>query len=182
MHCLILNGNPEPSGFDDYLAGFMRSLTQQGHQAECVYLRDLSLRYCVGCWTCWWKTPGLCAMKDDMAGLYPKMVGADLIVWASPLVLGTVSALTKKAQDRFVPLAHPYIELVGGECHHRHRYAHNADVGVIVGPTSADDERDLTIVRRFFERFSRNTRTRLRLFAVTTTTASEEAAHEALAA
>jgi multimeric flavodoxin WrbA len=182
MRCLVLNGNPEPSAFDDYLAGFVRALVQQGHHAECVALRHLKLRYCVGCWTCWWKTPGLCAMKDDMDGLYPKMVRADLVVWASPLVLGTVSALTKTVQDRFVPLAHPYIELVDGECHHRHRYAHNADVGVIVQPTPDDDERDVTIVRRFFERFSRNTRTRLRLFAVATTTAVEEAAHEALAA
>lgn len=181
MNCLVLNGNPEPSSFDDYLAGFVRSLVEQGHHAECVALRGLHLRYCVGCWTCWWKTPGLCAIKDDMVALYPKMVRSDLVVWASPLVLGTISALTKKAQDRFVPLAHPYIELVDGECHHRHRYAHNADLGVIVGPTAADDERDIAIVRRFFERFSRNTRTRLRLFA-TTTTSIEEAAREALAA
>jgi multimeric flavodoxin WrbA len=116
-----------------------------------------------------------------MATLYPKMVKADLVVWASPLILGTISALTKKAQDRFIPLTHPYVELVDGECHHRHRYAHNADVGLIVEATADDTEADLAIVRRFFERFSRNTRTKLRLFA-TTATPIEEATHEALAA
>ena len=26
MHCLILNGNPKPSGFDDYLARFAQAL------------------------------------------------------------------------------------------------------------------------------------------------------------
>jgi multimeric flavodoxin WrbA len=181
MRCLILNGNPEPSSFDDYLARFTQALEQQGHVAERIDLRNLNLRYCAGCWTCWWKTPGLCALKDDMAGIYPKMVQADLILWASPLVVGTVSALLKKVQDRFVPLAHPYIELVDGECHHRHRYPHNADLGVIVEVTAEDTDVDLAITRELFARFSRNTRTRFRLFAATTTSALE-AAREALAA
>jgi multimeric flavodoxin WrbA len=181
MHCLILNGNPQPSGFDDYLARFTQALQRHGHAVERIDLRDLNLRYCVGCWTCWWKTPGLCAHKDDMADIYPKMVRADLVLWASPLILGTVSALLKKVQDRFVPIAHPYVELVDGECHHRHRYEHNADIGVILEPTVEDTDADLAITLELFERFSRNTRTRFRLFA-TTTMPIEEAAREALAA
>jgi multimeric flavodoxin WrbA len=181
VNILILNGNPTPSSFDDYLARFAQAMVERGHPAKRIDLRDLRLRYCVGCWTCWWKTPGLCAMKDDMTAIYPKMAAADLVVWASPLVLGTVSALTKQVQDRFIPLAHPYIELVDGECHHRHRYVHNADLGLIVAPSADDTEEDVTIARTFFERFSRNTRTRLRLFA-TCNTPVEEAAHEALAA
>jgi multimeric flavodoxin WrbA len=181
MHCLVLNGNPKPSLFDDYLAQFVNTLVGQGNVAECIQLRNANIHYCIGCWSCWWKTPGLCAMKDDMVTLLPKMAQADLMVWASPLLLGTISALTKKTQDRFIPLAHPYIELVDGECHHRHRYQHNADLGLIVETTKNDSEQDLAITRRFFERFSRNTRTKLRLFA-TTTTPVEEAVHEALAA
>jgi len=181
MNILVLNGNPRPSSFDDYLKQLTRELEQRGHLAEQVDLRDLDLRNCLGCWTCWWKTPGLCALKDDMALIYPRMVQADLVLWASPLVLGTVSALLKKVQDRFIPIAHPYIELVNGECHHRHRYRHNADLGVIVEPTSEDTDTDLAITREFFERFSRNTRTRFRLFA-TTTTPVKEAARDALAA
>ena len=181
MRCLIMNGNPGPSGFDDYLGRFAGVLVGQGHTVRQVDLRDAHLEACTGCWSCWWKTPGLCARKDDMAGVYPDMVAADLVVWASPLILGTVSALTKIAQDRFIPVAHPYIELVDGECHHRHRYEHNADLGLIVDPLPEDTAEDLDIVRGFFERFSRNTRTRLRLFA-TSRTPIEEVAHEALAA
>jgi len=181
MDCLVLNGNPQPSSFDDYLARFTQALEQQGHVAERIDLRNLNLGYCVGCWTCWWKTPGLCALNDDMADIYPKMVKADLVLWASPLVLGTMSALLKKVQDRIVPIIHPYIELVDGECHHRHRYQHNADVGVIVEPTTEDTEADLAITLELFERFSRNTRTRFRLFT-TTATPVEEAARHALAA
>lgn len=181
MDCLVLNGNPKPSPFDDYLARFALSLAERGHRAERVDLRDANVHYCIGCWTCWWKTPGLCAMKDDMATLYPKLANADLVVWASPLILGSISAITKTVQDRVVPLLHPYIELVDGELHHRHRYQHNADLGLIVEAAADDTEADLVIARGLFERFSRNTRTKLRLFA-TTNTPIDEAAHEALAA
>jgi multimeric flavodoxin WrbA len=176
-----LNGNPKPSGFDDYLGRFTQAIAQQGHAAERIDLRDLNLRYCVGCWACWWKSPGVCALKDDMAALYPKLVNADLVLWASPLIVGSVSALLKKVQDRFIPTIHPYIELVDGECHHRHRYPHNADLGVIVEPTAEDTDADLAITLDLFQRFSRNTRTRFRLF-VTTATPVAEVAHEALAA
>jgi multimeric flavodoxin WrbA len=181
MKILVMNGNAVPSGFDDYLARFTGSAIERGHEAERIDLRDLKLRYCIGCWSCWLKTPGLCAIKDDMVALYPKMVAADLVVWASPLVLGTMSVLAKRAQDRIIPIVHPYVEVVDGECHHRQRYAHNADLGVIVAPGADDTDEDLAIVRATFERFSRNTRTRLRLFA-TPNTPAEEAAREALVA
>jgi multimeric flavodoxin WrbA len=180
MECLIMNGNPEPSGFDDYLEGFRRGLSEKGHVARRVDLRDLDISYCRGCWSCWWSTPGICVFKDGMAKLYPDMVKADLIVWASPLVMGTMSALMKKAQDRFIPLAHPYIVIHKGEFHHRHRYARNHDIGLIVGPGQADAPEDIDLARRFFERFSLNTRSRLRLFA-TTEKPIQEAVDEALA-
>lgn len=182
MDCLILNGNPKPSDFDDYLEGFAAELRRRKHAARRLDLRDLRLDPCVGCWSCWWKTPGHCARKDDMASLYPSMVAADLVVWASPLVLGTVSALLKTAQDRFVPLAHPYIEIVDGECHHRHRYVRNADIGLIVERDASDTDEDVAITRRLFERFGKNTRSRLRVVAEAHTMTSEEAAHAALVA
>src|ERR1035437_3288965 len=110
--------------------------TIQGHEVTRIDLRDLDIKFCTGCWSCWWATPGKCVFRDHMLQIYPEMVAAELIIWASPLILGHVSALTKTAQDRFIPLAHPYIEVVDGECHHRKRYEHNANVGLFVGHTS----------------------------------------------
>lgn len=182
MYALVLNGNPRPErgGIDAYAEGFTRSLRDKGHEAERIDLRDLDIKYCTGCWSCWWATPGLCAFKDDMTGLYPKMVRADLIVWASPMVMGNVSALAKKATDRIIPLIHPYIELHKGECHHKQRYARSADIGLILEPGRSDGQEDLDIVRRQYERLSLNTQSSLRFFA-TTDRPVEEAANEALA-
>jgi len=182
MYTLIMNGNPDRGGsaFESWLDDFVQGLEAKGHETARVDLRELDIKFCTGCWSCWWATPGKCVFRDDMVQIYPEMVRADLIVWASPLVLGNVSALTKTAQDRFIPLAHPYIEIVDGECHHRKRYEHNAKVGLVVAPTAQDGPEDLRIVRQFYERFSKNTRSSFTLFA-TIDTPVEEAINEALA-
>jgi multimeric flavodoxin WrbA len=169
MYCLIIDGNPAldgaGEGFDRYVGGFASGLQSKGHKVGRFVLRELDLAFCTGCWACWWKTPGLCAFKDDIVALHREMTKADLIVWASPLILGNVSALLKTAQDRFVPMVHPYISIQDGECHHRPRYARAPDIGLIVAPDPDDGELDLALARSFFERFAKNAHGKFRLFA-----------------
>lgn len=183
MEYLILDGNPDPAdeAWESYLGDFAQALKESGADACVQVLRDLDIRYCTGCWSCWWATPGVCSHRDDMVALYPRMVRAHLTVWASPLVLGNVSACTKKAQDRFIPLVHPYIELSHGECHHRRRYPRDFDMGLIIQTGPEDTAEDVAIVRHQHERLALNGRGALRLFA-TTACPAQEAAHEALGA
>jgi len=175
MKTLVMNGNPDSQGqeFERHVDGFVRNLESFGHEVTRIDLRNLDIKFCTGCWSCWWATPGKCVFKDDMLQIYPAMVESDLVVWASPLVLGNVSALTKTAQDRFIPLVHPYIEIVDGECHHRKRYAHNAKVGLLVGPSPDDTVEDLALVRQLFERFAKNCRSEFTLFSATKTLTAE---------
>lgn len=182
MYIVIMNGNPDAGdgAFEDYVASFAGGLEAAGHRATKVDLRELNLKYCIGCWSCWWATPGKCVHRDDMVQLYPELVAADLVVWASPLSLGTVSSLTKLAQDRFIPLIHPYIELVGGECHHRRRYGRLPDVGLLLRPGPGDSPEDLAAARRLWERFALNARSPFSLFA-TTDKPLEELVHETIA-
>ena len=183
MEILILNGNPDPAhrAWEEYLGTFAKALTRVGAGVRTCTLREMDIHYCTGCWSCWWKTPGLCTFKDDMTGVYPVMLASDLVVWASPLVLGNVSALTKKAQDRFIPLLHPYIELVNGESHHRRRYPKDIDMGLIIETADGDTREDAEIVRHMHERLALNGRGRLRFFA-TTARGAEEVANEAVGA
>ncbi len=180
MRIQILNGNPAASAFDESVARLADAFSSASHEVSVRILRDLDIKFCTGCWSCWWATPGLCIHRDDMAPLLKDMAAVDLVVWASPLVAGGISFLLKKAQDRFIPLAHPYIELYKGESHHRHRYEHNADVALFMGPGPDDTDEDIAITRKFFERFSLNTRTRLR-FAATDSTPLKEVLDAALA-
>jgi hypothetical protein len=163
MHLLVLNGNPDlrNMGWESRLADWVKGRESAGHTVERRDLRDMDIRFCTGCFSCWLKTPGLCAFKDDMTELYPRILAADVVVWASPMIVGNVSALVKKAQDRFIPLIHPYIELDGGECHHRRRYPKDIDFGVILGTGPEDAEEDVGIVMYQMERLARNARGKL---------------------
>ena len=182
MELLILDGNPDPSDrvWEGYLEAFAGELARRGAGVRARALRAMEIRFCTGCWTCWWTTPGVCALKDDFPALYPQILQADVLVWASPLVLGNVSALSKKAQDRIIPLLHPYIELVRGECHHRRRYDKDIDMGLLVKPGAGDSRQDLEIVRHQHERLALNGRGRLRFF-LTTAADPRAAADRALA-
>jgi multimeric flavodoxin WrbA len=64
MKITILNGNPELSGFDGYLAQVKCLLEDQHHSVTQLDLRSLPLRHCVGCFGCWVKTPGMCVARD----------------------------------------------------------------------------------------------------------------------
>jgi hypothetical protein len=177
MHLLIMNGNPSPANraWEEWLRTFSATLAAGDGTVIVKRLANLDIKPCTGCWSCWWATPGLCSRKDDMTAVYPEILAADILVWASPLVLGNVSALTKIAQDRFIPLLHPYIEMVEGESHHRRRYRKNIDMGVILGPQPDDTEEDIRIVGRLHERLARNGRGELK-FVLTTSMPPEQAA------
>ncbi len=180
MEIIILNGNPDSSGFDDKLDALASEFSCRGHNVKVISLRDKNINFCNGCFGCWLKTPGLCVHKDDMENILKQMVKSNLVIWASPLIMGGISALLKKTQDRFIPIAHPYIEIYKGECHHIHRYADNSDVALYIEPGKDDTDEDFEITRRFFERFSLNTRTVFR-FAAKTDKSVKEVADEALA-
>lgn len=62
MEITLINGNPEASNeaFEQYLASLKEFLSDRNCSIYDFVLRDMDIRYCVGCWDCWWKTPGLC--------------------------------------------------------------------------------------------------------------------------
>jgi len=87
-----------------------------------VRLGDKSITACIGCWSCWVKTPGRCVMRDQMAECYPDYVNSDTVILLMNTAQGFISHQAKAFLDRTIPHFHPYIELVDGECHHVARY------------------------------------------------------------
>lgn len=183
MKILILNGDARPgtTPLAAFLAEFEAGLRAGMAEVDRRDLADREIRFCTGCWSCWWATPGRCVFRDGMESIYPSFLDADLVVWAAPLVLGTVPALVKKTQDRLISLLHPYVELVQGECHHRKRYGSYPGLGLLLEPAPEDGRADLDGTRLLFERFALNLRSRLAFFAATDGNPGE-AAREALAA
>ena len=124
MKILAINGSPRGrrSNTDRILQPFLEGAREAGAETETVYLKDLKINHCLGCFTCWTKTPGVCVHKDDMAALLPKVRQADAMVYATPLYVFTVSGLMKDFMDRLLPLADPHIVQRGAHYTHPPRY------------------------------------------------------------
>jgi multimeric flavodoxin WrbA len=173
MNITILNGDPQSSAFDSYLAQIGAGLENRGHTVSQLDLRDLELRYCIGCFGCWVKTPGVCSLQDESCKMRRAVIHSDFTLWAAPLRMGFPSALLKMALDKSIPLIHPYMVVDQGEAHHRPRYEHYPRLGLLVDPESDTDAIDLEIVADIFSRTALNFKSRLE-FSLTTDTPVKE--------
>lgn len=167
MKITILNGNPQASPFDAYLAHLSQLLEAAGHQLTQIDLRDLPLRHCIGCWGCWVKTPGECSNRDASIEMDRAVINADFVLWAAPLKMGFPSELLKMALDKHLPLIHPYMEVAHGEAHHLKRYPRYPRLGLLLEKEPVTDEGDLQIVSDILCRTALNFKSRLE-FSLTT--------------
>jgi hypothetical protein len=95
----------------------------KGHSLETLYASELKLKPCLGCFACWTKTPGLCAIKGDDGELFLKaFIRSDLFVLVGQTPYGSFSPQIKRVLDRIIPSLHPYFRIYRGEMHHVQRY------------------------------------------------------------
>jgi len=173
LRITVINGSQTPSPLDGYLAQLKMALENNGHAVTQLDLRDLDLRYCIGCFGCWVKTPGECLVRDESAQVRRAVIQSDFTLWAAPLRMGFPSALLKMALDKSIPLVHPYFVVDQGEAHHRPRYEHYPRLGLLVAPEPDTDALDLEIVANIFSRTALNLKSCLE-FSLTTDLPVEE--------
>lgn len=168
MKIIILNGNSEASnvGFEQYINNYVKALSAKGNEVQVFTLRDMDIKFCSGCWSCWWTTPGRCVFKDDAEKIYRATVHSDILVFASPLVMGFVSTLTKKISDRLIPLIMPYIKIVKEEMRHTRRYKRLPAIGLLLEKGDSDNE-DIEITADIYKRLSLNFRVPFRFCKLT---------------
>jgi len=71
-----------------------------GGTTELLLLKDMNIKDCDGCHACWKGKP--CSKKDDMNGIYPKIIASDIIVFGTPVYWYGPTAIIKAFIDRFV--------------------------------------------------------------------------------
>lgn len=154
MKVTILNGNPsyENDSFDNYLNVLSDRLISQSHEVALFDIKAKDIKPCTGCWTCWLKTPGLCAHKDDAHDMRREYIHSDFVLYATPIVMGFTSALLKKVLEKLIPLYHPYVEIFNGESGHRKRYDSYPSIGILLQRLDDTDEEDVKIVADYLER------------------------------
>jgi len=179
MRIFLVDGNPyeENRAFLERFEALQDFLASRGHRVEVTHLAGKNISGCVGCFSCWLKTPGICIFKDDHVDFLRSLLSTDLVLFTSPLILGFPSGLLKTSIDRFIPNALPYIELdERGECRHPRRYDKNPLMALLYEPEEDTDEEDIRIISTAFERFARNAHTRF-LFARPLSDPFEEVCH-----
>ena len=86
MKVLALNSSPRDEGqskTEFLLQHLVQGMQDAGAEVEVVALRKKNVKNCIGCFTCWTKTPGVCIHQDDMTReFFPS--GWLLIWWFMP--------------------------------------------------------------------------------------------------
>lgn len=101
---LVVMGGGRPKGNTARLVdSFVKGAEEAGHSVEKVSLLKTEVKGCLGCNACRYGKP--CVQKDGFNELVPKIKGADLVVFASPLYFWTISSKLKAFIERFYCIA-----------------------------------------------------------------------------
>mgnify|MGYP001048079544 CR=1 FL=1 len=101
---VVVMGGGRPKGNTAQLVdAFVKGAEEAGHLVEKVSLLKTEVKGCLGCNAC--RYGKQCVQKDGFYELVPKIKGADLVVFASPLYFWTISSKLKAFIERFYCIA-----------------------------------------------------------------------------
>lgn len=118
MNILVLNGSPKGKRSNTYqlTKAFLRGICGEFEKQEAegpeiteIEVSHANIRPCLGCFSCWNKTPGKCCIQDDVQGILEKMLWADLTIWSFPLYYFNVPGSLKSLIDRQLPMSLPFM-------------------------------------------------------------------------
>ncbi|MBR3311992.1 MAG: flavodoxin family protein [Solobacterium sp.] len=93
MKILVLNGSPHVNGATaDMVSAFRKGAEEAGNEVIVIQAAHKNIRGCLACEYCHEKEKGVCVQKDDMQEIYPEILSADMVVFASPIYYFTFSA------------------------------------------------------------------------------------------
>ena len=108
MKILVLNGSPRINGNTSKLvAGFVEGAKEKGHDIKVIQVGNKNIRGCMSCEYCHTKGNGKCAIQDDMQGIYPDIMEADMIVYASPVYYFSFTGQLQSAITRIYSINKP---------------------------------------------------------------------------
>ena len=158
MKITVFNSSPraDKSNTNVMVETFLKGAEEAGADTENIFLARQKIRPCLGCFSCWVKTPGKCVIQDDMAELLRKLAGADIVVFATPLYVDNVSGIMKNFMDRFMPLADPHFEK-DEQGQYRHvKGIEKAPKIVVISNCGFPEQDHFQVLRLLFRRIARN--------------------------
>lgn len=114
MRVLLINGSPRCENSntlkisDAFIKGLMHDRNK--HEIETVTIGSRNIHPCSGCFACWYATPGVCSIKDDMQSILELYNQSDLVIWSFPLYYFGMPSGVKAFMDRLMPNNLPSFE------------------------------------------------------------------------
>ena len=113
MNIVSINGSPkgESSNTNVMIQEILYGMKSDSSIITNIYLSDKDIKYCKGCYSCWFKTPGNCIINDDMKEIINIIKNKDIIIFGSPLYFNNISGTLKVFFDRLTAM--------GGDPHNK---------------------------------------------------------------
>ena len=119
MNILVINGSPKGAGSNTYrlTSAFLDGMKQgiQDVQTKGLSISRINIKPCLGCFSCWNRTPGQCCIQDEMQQVIQDLLWADITIWSFPLYYYTVPGSLKNLIDRQLPMLLPFMEEKAGQ-------------------------------------------------------------------
>lgn len=92
-----------------------QELSLNGTGAEYISLDGVQVKPCVSCGGCTYKTYGRCVTRDDGDWIFPKVIGADVLIFVTPITFGSYSFKIKRVMDKLVLIMDRHYFMENGE-------------------------------------------------------------------
>lgn len=100
MKIVVLTGSPRKNGNSSYLAEqFIKGTAENGHEVFRFDCACKQVEPCRACNRCGMNGP--CVIQDDFQELRPRIMEADMVVFATPMYYFGIPAQMKRVIDRF---------------------------------------------------------------------------------
>ena len=141
MKILAINGSPKGKRSNTWrlTSAFLEGITAKEEsvgvrplEIETLNIGSLNIKPCLGCFSCWSKTPGECCIHDDMQGVIAKILWADVVVWSFPLYYFGLPGQLKTLIDRQLPMSLPFMNAETESGGHPSRYDMSGKLTVVI--------------------------------------------------
>lgn len=107
MKIAILNGSPRNGNTASMVKAFAEGAESAGHEVCVLHVGKMKIGGCLGCEHCHLSGEGKCVQRDDMEKVYPAYAEAEMLVFASPIYYGNITAQLTAAIQRMYAIGKP---------------------------------------------------------------------------